>query len=145
MRYYRKKIRLFFRFTCIPFRQKILLVEAIVLLLASKMLLMLLPFRTSKKFFKKKEKLHKQANIQLLKDIHLSIERANRIAFWSNVCLVKSFAARFMLQRRGIAATIYLGIQVKEENELLAHAWLMTNGVFVTPRGDSAFKEIYSF
>lgn len=88
---------------------------------------------------------HKQADIQLLKEVHIAVERANKIAFWSNVCLVKSFAARIMLQRRGIASSIYLGVTIKDGKELAAHAWLISDGVYVTPRGDSAFKEIYSF
>ena len=119
--------------------------EAIFFMLTSKVLLMIIPFRVNKKFFKKNEKLFEQANIQLLKEIQLSIDRANRMAFWGNVCLVKSFAARIMLQRRGIASTIFLGVQLKGGKEISAHAWLMSNGIFVTPRGDSAFKEIYSF
>jgi len=106
---------------------------------------MLLPFRLCKQFFRKNERLSRQANIQLLKEIRIAIERANKIAIWSNVCLVKSFAARLMLQRRGIASSIYLGVTIKEGKELAAHAWLISDGVYVTPRGDSAFKEIYNF
>ena len=133
------------RFIKISFHQKALLIEAILLLLVSKLLLTMLPFRLNKKLFKKNEKRLKQANIQQLKEIQLSIERAGKIAFWSNVCLVKSFAARIMLQRRGIASVIFLGVQLKGGKEISAHAWLLSNGIFVTPRGDSAFKEIYSF
>lgn len=89
--------------------------------------------------------LYRQADVHLLKNIRIAIERANKIAFWSNVCLVKSFAARLMLQRRGIASSIYLGVTIKNGKELAAHAWLISNGVYVTPRGDTAFKEIYNF
>lgn len=119
--------------------------EAICFLVASKLLLLTLPFRVCKKIFRKNETLDKQANIQSLKEIRVAVERANKIAFWRNVCLVKSFAARIMLQRRGIASTIYLGVNVKNESKLAAHAWLVSSGVFVTTRGDNSFKEIYSF
>jgi len=138
-------VSLITKFIKIPLGQKALLTEAICFLIASKLLLMLLPFRLCKQFFRKNERLSRQANIQLLKEIRIAIERANKIAIWSNVCLVKSFAARLMLQRRGIASSIYLGVTIKEGKELAAHAWLISDGVYVTPRGDSAFKEIYNF
>lgn len=48
-----------------------------------------------------------------------------------------------MLQNRQIGSVLCLGLQVKQEKELAAHAWLESGGVFVTPRGDKAFKEIY--
>lgn len=133
------------KFVKIPLHQKVLLTEAICILIASKLLLMLLPFRLCKKIFRKKEKLYKQADVQFLKEVRIAVERANKIAFWSNVCLVKSFAARLMLQRRGFASSIYLGVTIKNGKELAAHAWLISNGVYVTPRGDTAFKEIYNF
>ncbi len=133
------------KFIRIPLNQKVLVAEAIVFLIASKLLLMLFPFRVCKQLFHKKKRLYRQADVQLLKDIRTAIERANKIAFWSNVCLVKSFAARLMLQRRGIASSIYLGVTIKNGKELAAHAWLISNGVYVTPRGDTAFKEIYNF
>lgn len=132
------------KFIRIPLNQKVLVTEAICFLIASKLLLMLFPFRVCKQLFHKK-KLYRQADVHLLKTIRIAIERANKIAFWSNVCLVKSFAARLMLQRRGIASSIYLGVTIKNGKELAAHAWLISNGVYVTPRGDTAFKEIYNF
>lgn len=89
--------------------------------------------------------MYKQADVQFLKEVRIAVERANKIAIWSNVCLVKSFAARLMLQRRGIASSIYLGVTIKDGKDLAAHAWLISDGLYVTPRGDSAFKEIYNF
>lgn len=145
MRHYLKAVSLFKKIYRIPLNQKVLLVEAICFLIGSKLLLMLLPFRFCKHLFRKNEGLQKQANVQLLKEIRIAVERANKIAIWSNVCLVKSFTARLMLQRRGIASSIYLGVSIKDGKELAAHAWLISAGVYVTPRGDSAFKEIYNF
>jgi hypothetical protein len=106
---------------------------------------MIFPFKICKQIFKKNEVLVKRASVQSIKDISIAVERANKIAIWNNVCIVKSFAARFMLQNRGVASTIYLGVTVKNEKKLSAHAWLISQGVYVTPRGDLSIKEIYSF
>jgi len=138
-------VSLITKFCRIPLSQKVLVAEAICFLIASKLLLMLLPFRLCKQLFRKNERLHKQTNVRFLKEIRIAVERANKIAIWSNVCLVKSFAARLMLQRRGIDSSIYLGVTIKEGKELAAHAWLISNGICVTPRGDGVFKEIYNF
>ena len=81
--------------------------------------------------------------IQLIK-IRIAVARANKLAFWKNVCLVKSFAARFMLQRRNIGSVMYLGLQYKNEKELVAHAWLIANEIFITPKGRTQYKEIFS-
>lgn len=140
-----KTVSLIIKFCRIPFNQKVLVVEAIFFLLASKLLLMIFPFRRCKQIFRKNELLDKQPNTQTLKEIRIAVERANKIAIWKNVCLVKSFAARLMLQRRGIPSSIYLGVAITNETKLAAHAWLISSGVYVTPRGDIAFKEIYNF
>lgn len=136
---------LIIKFCRIPLNQKILVAEAICLLLASKLLLLIFPFRICKQIFRKNERLDNQPNTQTLKEIRIAVERANKIAIWKNVCLVKSFAARLMLQRRGIPSSIYLGVNITNETKLAAHAWLISGGVYITPRGSISFKEIYSF
>lgn len=85
----------------------------------------------------------KPADRATLVRVSRAVARADRLACWENRCLVKSLAARFMLQNRQIGSVLCLGLQVKQEKELAAHAWLESGGVFVTPRGDKAFKEIY--
>lgn len=138
-------MNLILKFFKIPIRQKRLLIEAVFFLFTSKLILMIFPFKICKQIFKKNEVLVKRASVQSIKDISIAVERANKIAIWNNVCIVKSFTARFMLQNRGIASTIYLGVTLKNEKKLSAHAWLISQGVYVTPRGDLSIKEIYSF
>ncbi|WP_052181146.1 lasso peptide biosynthesis B2 protein [Alistipes sp. ZOR0009] len=133
------------KFWEVPLNQKTLVAEAICFLLASKLLLLIFPFRICKQIFRKNERLDRQPSPQTLKDIRTAVERANKIAIWKNVCLVKSFAARLMLQRRGIPSSIYLGVNITNETKLAAHAWLISGGVYITPRGSVSFKEIYNF
>ncbi len=84
-----------------------------------------------------------QLNSEFLRKVRNAISRANKTAIWKNICLVKSFAARFMLQRRGIGSMMYLGLQLGDEKKLHAHAWLIAEDIIITPKG-SKFKEIYS-
>lgn len=47
-------------------------------------------------------------------------------------CLAQALAARSMLRRRGIASTLYLGVNAAERSALRAHAWLRCGSVLVT-------------
>jgi len=82
-------------------------------------------------------------NPVLLRKISVAVSRANKLSFWKNVCLVKSFTARFMLQRRNIGSVMYLGLQFKNGRELIAHAWLVSGKSYITPKGRTNYKEIY--
>ncbi len=82
-------------------------------------------------------------NPLLLRKISDAVSRANKLAFWKNICLVKSVAARLMLQRRNIGSVMYLGLQFKNGRELVAHAWLVSGKSFITPKGRANYKEIY--
>ena len=80
----------------------------------------------------------------LLRKISVAVSRANKLAFWKNVCLVKSFTARLMLQRRDIGSVLYLGLQIKGHRQLVAHAWLMVDRTAITPKHTDQYKEIFS-
>jgi len=82
-------------------------------------------------------------DLEVLHDIRCAVTRANRLAFWANICLVKSLAARMMLQRRNIGSTLYLGLLKNQEKDLVAHAWLMAGGVCITPKGDPGYQIMY--
>lgn len=56
---------------------------------------------------------------------------ARRVALPAN-CLPQAVAAKFMLRRRGVACTLYLGVLGVEN--LRAHAWVRAGDVIVTGR-----------
>lgn len=128
----------------LPKDEKILFIEAVFFLFFSKAMLFL-PFKKCVKWMRPLSEMNGIADPVLLIKIRIAVARANRLAFWKNVCLVKSFAARFMLQNRNIGSTMYLGLQYKDEKELVAHAWLIAEEVFITPKGRTKYKEIFSF
>jgi len=132
------------KFIRLPMDEKLLFLEAAFFLYFSKVLLML-PFRYSIKRMRPSESLTAVADPILLIKIRNAVFRANKLAFWKNICLVKSFSARFMLQRRDIGSVMYLGLQFKNGKELVAHAWLKSGEKFITPKGRTKYKEIHYF
>jgi thymidylate synthase len=55
-----------------------------------------------------------------------------RHLIWARKCLVESIAAKRMLNRRQIPATLYMGVAKNEKGKLIAHAWLRSGNIWVT-------------
>ena len=72
------------------------------------------------------------------------VERAAKKTFWRSLCLEKALAGRWMLARRGIASTIYVGM-AKDGPDYVAHAWLVGQGVTVTGAGKRNFATLAAF
>ena len=53
------------------------------------------------------------------------------------VCLPQAMAAKWMLRRRRIASTLYLGVARPDEMKFTAHAWLRVGDKILTGRGES--------
>jgi hypothetical protein len=62
--------------------------------------------------------------------IRYALDVAARNLPWKPVCLPQAIAATRMLRRRGIASTLYLGVD--RTRDLDAHAWVRVGGVVVT-------------
>lgn len=56
-----------------------------------------------------------------------TIRRVNRYSFWQNDCLPQAVGGKKLLARKGIIATLYLGVKKDKEQKqtMVAHAWLM--------------------
>jgi Transglutaminase-like superfamily len=61
-----------------------------------------------------------------------AVSSASRYTPWKSNCFPQAIAAKYLLQRRGIASTLYLGAAFKQRTELEAHAWLKCGGYYVT-------------
>lgn len=130
-------------------REILLFAEALILLYYSKILL-LFPFKHAVKKIEARQN-HKitggdhqsYPSKELLSEIRTAVRRADKFSFWSNICIVKSFAARFMLQRRGIQSTMYYGV-IFENSKLEAHAWVTVSDIEITPKGRLEFKIIHT-
>ena len=83
-------------------------------------------------------------DLEYLKRIKTAVNRANKLAFWKNICLVQSVAARWMLQRRNIASQFSLGVAHDNNNKVIAHAWVKVLDFEITPKGLD-YKELINF
>jgi hypothetical protein len=67
---------------------------------------------------------------------------------WKSVCLPQAVAGQWMLKRRRIAATLYLGVAKKDADpeQLAAHAWLRCGDAILTgTAGHRQFTVVASF
>lgn len=58
----------------------------------------------------------------------------NRVAEhtpWESKCLVRALTAQRLLKKEHISTTLYLGVK-KEEEKMVAHAWIRTGNFYVT-------------
>lgn len=63
---------------------------------------------------------------------------------WKPVCLPRAVAAHWMLRRRGLASTLYLGLDASRGYD--AHAWVRLGRVVVTGGpGEERFVVVSSF
>ena len=60
-----------------------------------------------------------------------ALERVRRRVPWSGHCLAQALAGKYMLRRRGVASTLYLGVAKDAKSQLEAHAWLRSGDVVV--------------
>ncbi|MEA1877568.1 MAG: lasso peptide biosynthesis B2 protein [Bacteroidota bacterium] len=134
----------FFKYLKLKNPDRRLLHEAIVFLFYEKFRVHTLPF---KKLVgsREQDEYSDSLNDMVLRRIRLAIRRANKLAWWSNVCLVKSLAARRMLNRRRISSSFHLGLRFENKNKLAAHAWLISGDMEITPKGRERLKEIICF
>jgi hypothetical protein len=75
-----------------------------------------------------------------------AVQKLARYLPWDARCLAQAVAAQWMLRRRGLPGTLYLGVDRGQERWLEAHAWLRCGGQFVTGEPlHERFKVIAAF
>jgi len=121
-------------------KEKLLFSEALFFLFMAKAILLVLPFKRIVRLSTKKKYWQTDPDSNLLILIQLAIGRANRAAFWKNRCLVQTLAARWMLNRRGIASTVSLGLRFDQQKKLVAHAWISVKDLEIVKKGDDYVK-----
>jgi hypothetical protein len=76
--------------------------------------------------------------------IGASVERVARFTWWRSMCLEKALAGKWMLRRRGIASTMYVGM-ARKGSEFIAHAWLVGEGQTLTGAGNVSYAPLAAF
>jgi len=120
-----------------------ILLESFLMLGVARLAVLLLPFRWLAVFLGKQnrrtdEKGVNVSGLTLARNIGKAVCSAANFTPWESACLPQAVAAQWMLKRRGIAGTLYLGVAKLEstQDKLAAHAWLSCFGVILTGAAD---------
>jgi hypothetical protein len=122
----------------LPRPQQRLLLEAGLALAFARLALLLLPFKLIMKSLGQRAAPLHTPPAPVTHRIALAIGWAvTRIAPrtpWQSRCLAQALAAKFMLRRRSIPSTLYLGVAKADEHptNLQAHAWIQCGDIYLT-------------
>ena len=120
------------KFLQLTTKERQLLINTYFLLAAIRLGLWLLTFKTLCHRLAKLERTSflKQDAAELNRVIW-AINLASRYQLGGVKCLARALATRVLLSRRGYPAELRIGVVKKENNQLLAHAWVESNGEVV--------------
>ncbi len=118
-----------------------LLLEALAWLIWAKLLLLTVPFRwvaprLGKPMTESAASLTEPER-QLASRISWAVQSVAANVPLGFVCLPQAMAAKWMLRRRHLASTLYLGVARPDEAKFTAHAWLRAGDKILTGRAES--------
>ena len=64
---------------------------------------------------------------------------------WESKCLVRALTARYLLHRKGIKTTLYLGVGKDENGKMIAHSWLRCGELYVSGGDGSNYATVAKF
>ena len=115
---------------------KLLILEATLLVLIGRVCVLLLPFKlyaSSLGLVNMETPTHPiVSEKKKIKHIENAIEAVSKHTFWSSNCLAQAICCHWMMKRRGIPYTIYLGVKTGKTKRLMAHAWTRVGDKIVT-------------
>lgn len=129
------------KFFARSWQERGLFIEAFVLLGMMRAAILLLPFRriTNLLGLAQGETSSMPAEVATVDPaaIGWSIQAAAARTHWESACLAQALTGMVMLSRRGIGATLFLGVARDETDPgaMAAHAWLRCGGVILTGAG----------
>jgi len=132
--------------------ERVMLMEAVVLLGLARLAVLLLPFRwlasTLGRPMKESDEVMGSSALDSARMIGNAVRSAANNTPWESLCLAQAVTGQWMLKRRCIAGTLYLGVakdEIKPE-KLGAHAWLRCGNIILTGReGHKKFTVVAVF
>ena len=115
-----------------------LLMEAFVLLGIARLAVLTMPFKrlavSLGRHMNESDAQVSASDLNLARQVGQAIRSAANYTPWKSVCLPQAVAAQWMLKRRHIAGTLYLGMAKDEAKpeKLAAHAWLRCGDIILT-------------
>jgi len=64
---------------------------------------------------------------------------------WESKCLVRALTAQYLLKKKGIGSTMYLGCGLDENGKMIAHAWLRCGKMYVTGGNGDGYAIVDKF
>ena len=118
--------------------ERILLLEAFLLLGVARLGVLILPFRwlvkSLGKHMKETVTQMQPADLLVARMVGGAVRSATNYTPWGSVCLPQAVAAKWMLKRRNIPGTVYLGV-IKDKTKpekMAAHAWIRCGHIIIT-------------
>jgi hypothetical protein len=143
-------IQLIKKFNRLPQIEKKLFFEICFLKLFFGIITYILPFKFYRRFLGdygiETSKFPDAAEKYFVKLIYRSLYRSSKYFPLFKKCLTKAIVAKYMLNKRGIRTTLYIGLAKNDQKKLIAHAWLKWgNNIITGRRGIENFKAISQF
>jgi hypothetical protein len=141
------------KFLSLRAKDRVLLLEACCVLGLARICLLALPFRWIARGMLARTTAAPTLDLtpeQLAgaRRIRWAVRSAARHVPWRAVCLPQSLAAKLMLRRRSIPATLFFGVRTRDNAAagMEAHAWVRVGETEVTPsQGAGAFAVVAMF
>ena len=137
------------KFFYLSLPEQLLLIEALLNLTLARVII-LFPFRWfSSRLGQTATDSHAEltpAQAASAAQIGAAVARMSPHTLWDNACLTQAVAAQWMLHRRNIPSTLYLGIEKESEKKWLAHAWVRCGQtILVGASGYTNYTVVSSF
>jgi hypothetical protein len=132
----------------LSWRGWVILLEATMLLGASRACVLAFPYRRIMTLpgQRRGERAIAAPPQLIVQHVAWAVRAASRRTPWNSNCLAQALAGQIMLGRRGVASTIHFGVMREASGKLAAHAWLSAGDVFVTGNyGLEQYAEVAQF
>ncbi len=133
-------------------QERLLLMEAFLLLGIARLAVLALPFKwlaaSLGEHMQETDATIGAADLNLARKVGQAVRSAANHTLWESVCLPQAVAGQWMLKRRHIAGTLYLGVAKDEtrREKLTAHAWLRCGNIILTgASGHRQFTVVATF
>ncbi len=138
------------KFLALPWSARACLLEALLALVAARLAMALLPFRRIAAWLGRTSAESATEVSRAITDTATRVGWAVRAVApwvpWDSRCLAQALAGTWMLRRRGIPTTLYLGVRKEPGKDFSAHAWLRCGASIVTGApGHRSFEVIACF
>jgi hypothetical protein len=119
------------KFVNLPPVERHLLVQAVLLAVAVRLGLWLLPFQTLRRLLARAARGGHGARTVPSGRVVWAVKAASRSVPSARTCLVQALAGQVLLTRQGYPVQLRIGVAKGEEGQLEAHAWLESEGRIV--------------